>query len=246
MRTVTWIVLLAACGGGSNAPDAGDEDAADAGADAFEDFVDAEPGACVPATVFLNFEGVTINRGFEDAAANTTPWPMDGVTPATIPPFLDGDGERDTRIAAIVAQIEATLAPFDITLVTERPGSGLYDMIFFGGDPTDMGYTATQVFALQYDCDGTENASSIGAIFEGGQGDVASANAAIMIIGGTHGVAPTSDVPTDCMCVECIPTDTPCTLATDATVWEPHQLICGALVMQDTAATFAARMCSAP
>jgi hypothetical protein len=116
-------LLLAACG--SSAPSTPDA----------APVPDAPPVATV---VYLNFEGDTVTPG------NDTPWLDESPVvkgPSTVPAFYPNDPDRQTKIDAIVAEMKATLAPYDIDLVTTRPPTGtVYSMIVFGGNSSDIGY----------------------------------------------------------------------------------------------------------
>src|SRR5438105_4580457 len=60
----------------------------------------------------------------------------------TMPPFLMNDAQHATKIAAIVAEAQAVLAPYNITITTTRPASGTYDMMVAGGTPQAAGLPA--------------------------------------------------------------------------------------------------------
>lgn len=105
------------------------------------DAIDAAPvqdgRAMGTTTVFLNFEGAFLTKGVPDDPPNN----VSGlIRPggAMVPPWHDGMANREASIAAIAAGVRSRLAPYDIDVVTTRPGSGPYEMIMFGGHARDL------------------------------------------------------------------------------------------------------------
>jgi hypothetical protein len=77
----------------------------------------------------MNFDGVVLAPGSSDDATADRSAVLN--VPADLPPYLDGDPQRATKIAAIADEVRAILAPFDIRIATERPASGSYHMVVF-------------------------------------------------------------------------------------------------------------------
>ena len=103
-----------------------------------------QPQAVGLRVVYLNFDGVTLTASetSDDATTNTS-----GILSAaiaagqtrTIAPFnvndLSSTGglTRSQIISRVVSDMYASHAPYNIEFVTERPASGNYSMVVFGG-----------------------------------------------------------------------------------------------------------------
>lgn len=84
------------------------------------------PRLAGPHTIFLNFDGVTLEAGqwTDDATMNRTVFPdLGGVWP----PF--GDAAGSALRAAIMTGVRADFDPFGVTVTDTRPASGLYTMV---------------------------------------------------------------------------------------------------------------------
>jgi hypothetical protein len=146
--TILAAATLAACGDdGATAPDAQ---------------VDA-PTMCPPQTasplpmgahaVYLNFDGVTLTKCTPaDSRANCTDQIKQD--PSVIPPYMDGDPNRQVRIDFIVTTVQRALAPYSVDIVTTRPTSGDYFMVVLGGSATQLGFPGISGVA-QLPCDAT-------------------------------------------------------------------------------------------
>jgi hypothetical protein len=159
MKQLRWgvLVVVAACGdGGSATPDAA---------------IDA-PTKCAPKTaplapgmhkLFLNFDGVTLNPGPENAAANTSSLVQ---TAATIPAYVASGGAsvRQGRIDLMVEYVQNALAPYSIDVVATRPASGPYMMEVIGGKPEDFGFPMGVLSITPHNC--AVIANGVGLAFE--------------------------------------------------------------------------------
>lgn len=199
------VVVCSACGAevgiGNNAGNGGDVDAppGEPPVDA-PDPVDAPPDA--PAcfngrVVFLSFEGETLTRAaISDARANQASWMT--IDQGTAPPYRAGDADRLQQIDAIVTTMRDQLSQFPITIVTERPASGDYVMIVFGGQPEDVGSRFGGA-VQQLDCDDATTRNDVAWVSDGVDGTQKIANFAVGAIGFGLGLTATTD-PNDCMC----------------------------------------------
>ena len=90
------------------------------------------PDACAPHVVYLNFGGVTLTMGNDDAASNVS-----SIVPGTItvPAFAPGDAAA----AEIVGHVQEIFAPYALDIVTTRPALPPYDMVVIGGSPSLVG-----------------------------------------------------------------------------------------------------------
>jgi hypothetical protein len=150
------------------------------------------------ATVFLNFEGVTLQPGAEDATANTAGF---FETPQTMQPYKSTAADRATQIAAITTSVKAILAPFDLEITTTRPTTGPYDMLVFGGSSQDVGLTSGVDGIAAIDCLDLNPSNIVllfGDAFPVTAPDVI-ASLSVTALGITNGI-PTSTVDNDCMC----------------------------------------------
>lgn len=88
--------------------------------------------ANAPHIYFLNFDGVTISPGGNDAQLNRSFIGQGG----TVPPFAGTAAER----AAVVDHVRGHYQGLNIQFVTSRPAAGDYAMIVVGGEPADIRY----------------------------------------------------------------------------------------------------------
>lgn len=145
VKLLALVALLAGCeaalgpgGESSNAtPDAsggGGGGGSSQSPDAAVAPVDAPPACANNRKVFLNFDGVTLSQGSpSDATQNRVSW-MTKAT-ATVAPYRASSAERAIMATNIRARLSGT--PFEV--VTNRPASGPYVMIVFGGTNTVVG-----------------------------------------------------------------------------------------------------------
>src|SRR5262245_38885744 len=86
----------------------------------------AQPQLAGPHTIFLNFDGVTLESGAwtDDATMNHTVFPDLG---GDWPPF--GDEAGSALRAAIMTGVRADFDPFGVEVTDTRPASGLYTMV---------------------------------------------------------------------------------------------------------------------
>jgi len=196
MKLLTIAITCAALAGcdddlTSNLPDAGVID----GPPSPYCQTSAQPTDTGTYTVYLNFDGVTLTQGAEDASQNTSSVIANA---GTIPPLLDGVPGRNTVIVATAAGVEQVLSPFDVAVVTTRPATGPYQMIVFGGVGTLLGVPDTPSRYL-IDC-ASGPASQIGFVFD--KGGSAETMASLAIAGiGTAASIPSTNVAQSCMCV---------------------------------------------
>ncbi len=104
----------------------------------------AEPQAVGLRVVYLNFDGVTLTASAtNDNATTDTSGILSAAIPSgqsrTIPPFNVNDLastsglSRSQIISRVVSDMYASHAPYNIEFVTQRPTSGNYSMVVFGG-----------------------------------------------------------------------------------------------------------------
>jgi len=181
MKKVTSILLLlAGCGGGGG------------GGDTPSGGPTPSPNPASGAHVYyLNFDGQTLTAGPDDPVTNSSQLVF-GTT--TLPAYLAGDPQRTTKIQAMVSEVTAILAPYDIAVVTARPASGSYDMLVAGGISP---FGAGEPFAALSDCTGARP-NHVALMFDVSTGHDA-ARRIIGSLGIGHGIS-SSDAAADCMC----------------------------------------------
>ncbi|HTJ41987.1 MAG TPA: hypothetical protein VL463_07805 [Kofleriaceae bacterium] len=238
MRASAIVVILAACGGSkSQTPDA-KASAIDAPASVIDAPV-ASIDASVTAAhvVYLAFEGETIKPGNESVANDTTPL----VTTQYTPKYLPNDSQRATKIAGIVGEVQAILAPYDVAVVTTRPSSGNFDLIAFGGTSTDAGLQqGIGALALAGQCSLT--GEHIALVFDLGWNQHDAARFAVSLFGMSHDVS-MSTVAADCMCFAagtCTTLSAACTIGGAGTTVDTTYYNCAGAATFDENAAFVA------
>jgi hypothetical protein len=198
------LVVVAACGGSSTPkPDA------------------APP----PFTLYLNFEGVTLepSTGTDDAATNMS---VLVTSETTVPPYLVGVADRDTTIATIVTNTQARFAPFNVSVVTDRPAGLDYFMIVFTGAPSVIfgpgqgtGVSAVTTFPCMDTTPMAPTLDGIGFQFQNGTtsdayGPGERGNLAIPVVALAQNINPTT-ANGDCLCfasADCQLNEAACTI----------------------------------
>jgi hypothetical protein len=144
---------------------------------------------------YLNFGGQALTSGPDNPVLNVSQ-SLSGSF--TAPAYLTGDAQRATKIQAIVNEVKAILAPYDVAVVTQRPASGAYDMVVAGGTSQQMGFpTGLQGVAIP-DCTGAA-LHHISLLFDVSTGHDA-ARQIVGALGIGHRVS-ASTAATDCMCI---------------------------------------------
>lgn len=249
---VLCVAFLVACNARIGGVSGGDDTPIDAagGDDEPADASIASPDA--PAcfngrVVYLNFDGATLTKATpSDARASTASWigRTDGRTQATVPRYRSGAADRDQQIATIVANVRAALAQFPVIVVTDRPASGDYVMVVFGGVNTDLG-TPYSIATNELDC-GDTNRNDVAWVSD----TTASAKVddyAIGAIGFGLGLTGTTST-SDCMCGWANgcrqPVDTQCALSAATVQRDPAaDQQCAGLTTQNAVDTFDQAFC---
>jgi hypothetical protein len=164
--------------------------------------------------LYLDFDGQDVVAGPDDATMNRSSLVPQAVT---VPAFLAGEVDAEAQIATIVASVQTALAPYDVEVTRERPASGTYDMIVFGGQSDAVVGQAGLQFAGPTTCMGGP-AAQVGFVFEIRKPLLATAATAVGVYAVMHG-ATTTSTRGDCLCLDdpaCAPEDTQCTFAADA------------------------------
>jgi len=235
MRTLAAVgtVLAMSCGGGS-----GDPPPADAPID----------GSQARTTVFLEFDGVTLTAGPDNATTNTSQI-IQGTQ--TMTPFADDHpAERDVLIGQVTSAVTTVLQPFAIDVVTTRPATGPYTMLVFGGASTEVGLSAG-IGGLAASACQAAPASPIVLLFA----DIGGSNAPGSHIGSSavaglaisHGVV-SADLRDDCTCwagTNCGPTAL-CTFGGPGTPVATNDPCAGGRTTMDPRTEFGARFGFAP
>lgn len=152
---------------------------------------------CTSRVVYLNFDGVTLtDAAASDATQNRASW-IAGQTTGTVTPFLQGNANRATIIADITTGVRSALSQFPVTVVTQRPATGPYVMIAYGGNAGDVG--SNYGFAVnELDCDDSEK-SDVAWISNNYTTTLRHVNTTLGAIGFGLGLTATNNV-NDCMC----------------------------------------------
>ncbi|HET7503590.1 MAG TPA: hypothetical protein VFK02_21355 [Kofleriaceae bacterium] len=200
------------------------------------------PAGCTSRTVYLNFEGQTLTRGPSDATLNQASWLVN--PQGTAPAYLSGVANRTGVIQNIVSGIRTQLSQFPITVVTDRPASGEYVMIVFGGRASTISSRFSgAVNAL--DCGDVQH-SDVAWISDGVSPVQAVVNVAIGAIGFGLGLTATTDQ-TDCMCGwdnTCQPDNSaPCKLGSPINRDPSANQTCAGLTTQDEVAALHDAFC---
>jgi hypothetical protein len=133
------------------------------------DYVIVEPAppvfAAAPDIIYLDrcASGCTVTAGGDDAARGTSS-------------ILGRNGTPDTaRLAAfrwgdeawqqVVACVRATYAPYDVTVVTDRPASGPYVRVIVAGEPAALDLAANTLGVAPLTADCSPQASAIAFTF---------------------------------------------------------------------------------
>jgi hypothetical protein len=193
--------------------------------------------ACSSRVVYLNFGGVTLTHGATDSTTNSAAWI--GVTTATVPAY-----GATANIASITSGVQSALSQFPVTVVTQRPTSGQYVMIAFGGTKTAVG-TGYGYATGDHDC-GDLVKNDVGWV-----SDTVPANIVVPVTVGTIGWAlglqGTTDT-SDCMCGwanNCQWSGTTCTLHAQIATTSSNSpaTTCAGLATQDETAAFHTAFC---
>lgn len=112
------------------------------------------PACASGRSVYLNFDGVTLTQAAtSDSTQNRASWMT--TTTSAIPAYRLGSGTRAQDILTITNGVKSRLVGVPITIVTQRPTSGLYVMVVFGGERTADGGTVGTPYSLatnEHDC----------------------------------------------------------------------------------------------
>jgi len=151
---------------------------------------------CTSRAVYLSFDGQVLIQGPSDATLNQASWMQ---IPLGVAPPYQGSGttDRATTIKTITDGVTAQLSQFPVNVTTERPTSGNYMMIVFGGLASDVGSNFGGAVD-QLDC-GDTRPNDVAWISDNGKSNQRAINSAIGAIGFGLGLTATSD-PHDCMC----------------------------------------------
>lgn len=100
-----------------------------------------------PNTLYLAFDGVTL-EGVADGEDDATTYASSFVTGSTaFPPFREGDPDRQAVIDTLLADVEQALAPFALTLTTQRPAGDHLMIVYAGQDGGEL------IGLVRHDCD---------------------------------------------------------------------------------------------
>jgi hypothetical protein len=241
------LLACAACGVslGDGASNGLGTDASPAPGDAGPD-PDPTPDAQVCANgrvVYLNFGGVTLTRGSpSDATQNRASWM--NITQGTAPPYKSGVSNRAQLIQDVTDGVRSQLSIFPVSVVTQRPATGPYVMIVFGGVANQVGSSFGGA-VQRLDC-GDVNKSDLAWISDGVTPTQRVVNFAVGAIGFGLGLTATSD-PNDCMCGwdnQCTSNNTAACKLSPMINRDPNaNQLCSGLTTQDEIATFTKAFC---
>lgn len=191
--------------------------------------------------MYLAFDGVDLKSTNvrSDATINAAFWAGHNLT---VPAYHANDANRASDIAVITQLIRDGLAQFPITVVTDRPATGPYAMIAFGGrSTTNFGYS-TEYYAIDtLDC-GDTWPSDVGWVSDIVASNQLVADNALGALGFGLGLSGTTD-PTTCMCgwsSDCDSADVPCTFGAHAVADQCNH---GTPTTQDETAVFHKAFC---
>jgi hypothetical protein len=120
------------------------------------DRVAPEPQASGNNVLFLNFLGVTLSAGTDDAPINVSELFNAGTV--AVPPFQLPPNAKFTLQQAkdsVTDRLKSFYKPFDVQIVTTRPASGNYTMIAVGGKNTLIPGLSGAAGVSPLDCDAT-------------------------------------------------------------------------------------------
>jgi hypothetical protein len=204
---------------------------------------DGAPVCSNGRVVYLNFEGATLTAAAaSDATQNRASWMQ--ISQGTAPKYKAAAADRDQQIQAIVTGVRGQLASFPITVVTQRPATGPYVMIVYGGVANQVGSRfGGAVNTL--DC-GDVRKSDLAWISDNVSPNQRVVNFTVGAIGFGIGLTATSD-PLDCMCGwdnACISDNSaPCKLSQTIARDPAANQLCAGLTTQDEPAAFDAAFC---
>lgn len=245
MRSLALCCLLAGCGVRLENPVGGGPDGSPPPADGpIGSDPDAPPAACSNGrVVYLSFDGVTLtSAAASDATLNRASWMT--IAQGTAPAYKTGVANRDQLIQQVTDGVRAQLSSFPVTVVTQRPATGPYVMIVFGGVASQVGSRfGGAVTAL--DC-GDARKSDVAWISDNVSPNQRVVNFAVGAIGFGLGLTATTD-PLDCMCGwdnACTSNNTvACTLTPGIARDPAANQVCAGLTTQDEVAAFDAAFC---
>jgi hypothetical protein len=242
--------MLAACEasiGGERSAIVNDADNGSSGddADTVMPGMDAPSGpSCMNGrVVYLNFEGQTLNdAAASDATLNRASWMQ--INSGTAPKFLANNANRANIIAAITQGVRDGLSQFPVTVVTQRPATGPYVMIVYGGSAQNVGSNYGMA-VNELDCDDSEK-SDVAWISDNYTTTLRHVNTTIGAIGFGLGLTATTDV-NDCMCGwanNCNKDHSqPCTLGTNIARDPNATQRCAGTTSQNEVAAFSKAFC---
>jgi len=144
--------------------------------------------------VYLDFTGQALTDATtSDAIQNRASWIVDG----TAAPAAPATNRSATQIQDITTGIRAALAQFPITVVTQRPTSGDYVMIVYGGVASNVG-SRFGAAVQELDC-GDLTRNDVAWVSDNITATQRAINISLGAIGFGLGLTATTD-PNDCMC----------------------------------------------
>lgn len=190
------LLVMAACGGGGTAtPDASAQATVDAAAPR-------------PSVVYLAVDGVTLTAGSDDAIANTS-----SLGSGTVVPYAN-TADHATAVAALLAEVQGVLAPYNLVVTTTRPTSGAYRMIVVtDSDTSALGIPAPLGANIALGC--TPKLTGVGLVFPVHLANLHSTARVVIAEIGILAGMPTSNATGDCMCYvgsQCGAIDATCTI----------------------------------
>lgn len=224
--------------------DAGGGGGGDSGGGSVDAAVGIDAPACANGrVVYLNFTGQALSQAAtSDATQNRASWMQiqNGVAPI----YRSGNANRLADITAITDGVRAQLSQFPVTVVTQRPATGPYVMIVFGGTAQQVGSRfGGAVNTL--DC-GDNAKSDVAWIGDNVSPNQRVINFTIGAIGFGLGLTATSD-PLDCMCGwdnQCTSNNNQACKLSGPIARDPAaNQRCAGLTTQDEPATFSAAFC---
>jgi hypothetical protein len=199
--------------------------------------------------LFMNFDGVSLTMGTDEASTNTS---TIVTAPIALPPYLDGAADRQTRIDAIATATRTRLAPYDVELVTARPADAGYAMIVVSGDSKAVAGASGVSALVTNGCAGADP-HGIAFLFQSSAsadvyGPELKANLVLAMVGFEHQLPPTSKAG-DCMCfaaTSCTQPEKACTVGAAGTTVDTANACSGAPSTIDEGALFTAALGTHP